>query len=281
MFGANKNLRDLGKDNTDYTNYDSASNKVKMYRQQVYGDSNTVNRNTNKKSSNAGKASVIIAFAMASFFVLYAVSSFDAFFHRDYFPSEYEQNYTYEDEEIDYEEIKKENEEKYKLYDEEWVKDYFLKLNDELSAYKGYGLSIIDVDFDGVPEIFFQYEKNDNGTLTRKSYMYYYFNDIIIGNDVPFGLEMRIYKDTFTNELFWAGLDKNNSYGENIVLYRFDRINYGIGYYRDHDIRTKEVFETRYSKNSIIWQPCLVSEYDTFSGIYYLLVDEYLANQTK
>lgn len=280
MFGANKRLRDLGKDNTDYNNYDSASEKTRRYREQVYGQKTPTVYVNGKPMDPESSKKFIKAFVII-FIVIFCLPFLEifaiVFSVFDEGIDEYFDDYTYqENTTIDYED--EEEIEKYEEYDEEWVGDYFEELKYNVTSTGPYTLTLIDVDFDGVPELFYEYVREENNSKTYKSYMYFYVGEDARSSFVPANVEEKLYLDNYTNTLVWGALHNLSTYSDTVRFYRYDRYHNGLAYYTQSDIRNDSEFNTRYTLVHVNISSKTIYDKDVD---YYELVDLYLKNSEE
>lgn len=280
MFGANKRLRDLGKDNTDYNNYDSPSAKTRRYREQVYGQKTPTVYVNGKPMDPESSKKFIKAFVII-FIVIFCLPFIEifaiVFSVFDEGVEDYLDDYTYqENTTIDYED--EEEVEKYEEYDEEWVGDYFEELKYNVTSTGAYTLTLIDVDFNGIPELFYEYVREENNSKIYKSHMYFYVGEDTRSSFVPANIEEKLYLDNYINTLVWGGLYKISPYSNSVRFYRYDRYPNGLAYYTQSDITNEEEFNTRYTLVNINISSKTIYDEDVD---YYELVDLYLKNSEE
>lgn len=279
MFGANKRLRDLGKDNTNYNNYDSAHEKAKRYREQVYGQKGpTVYVNGKPMDPESSKKFIVVFIVI--FFILFGIPFLETFVIAfnvfDEGVEDILNDYTYqENTTIDYED---EEVERYEEYDEEWVGDYFEEMKYNTTSTGPYTLTLIDVDFNGIPELFYEYVRAENNSKIYKSYMYFYVGDDARSSFVPANVEEKLYLDNYTDTLVWGALHDVSPSGDTVRFYRYDRYYNGLAYYTQNDIRTDSDFNTRYTLVNVNISSKTIYDKDVD---YYELVDLYLKNNEE
>lgn len=160
---------------------------------------------------------------------------------------------------------------KYKTNDE-WIAEYLdvLKTNEHVNDK--YILSLIDTDFDGIPEIFFSPSNTMSGNVLIKSDMYYYENDKIIKNVVPFNTNISLYIDK-NDELVWGFLLMKHGNDDLIELYRYDNRTANKAFYIDEDVRTYNEFNDKYNAVIISKASGVINDIDVD---YQNIVDRYL-----
>ena len=275
MFGANKRLRDLGKDTTDYSNYDSPKSKTQRYREQVYGQKNpTVYVNGKPLDQEASKK--VVKIFLVIFFIIFFVPFLEIFALIfgvfDEGIEEFIDEPAHEENVI----VDFDSNEPYDRYEEEWVEDYYNELRYNTTMYDGDTLTFIDVDFNGIPEIFYNYVREENNSKIYKSSMYYYVSDDVRTSFVPAAVDVNLYLDTYTNKLVWGSLYEVSSYMGDIRFYRYDKNSNGLAYYTDTDVSKKDEFDKRYS---LIYVNNPSGTIYDLKEDYYKVVDLYLDNQ--
>lgn len=279
MFGANKRLRDLGKETVDYTTYNTPSAKVRRYKQQMYGMNVPVTLKENK-DPNRGLGCLFGAIAIV-FMLPFLVPFFMAIVSTMY---EFEE--TVDNLNTDGEVIVTEEENdidiqyKYDQYDEEWVGTYYKYFTQQgLNTYDNVKLALADVNFDGVPEVFYYGEYKNSTSSLNSTYsinrIYYVndYNDIKYGSVVPYG-NVALYYSIIDKELMW--LNPYESYSKKFWLYEYD-IESGSSLYKVVEgYDTLEAFIGNFESTGYKLE---YYKTDDFEDNYYYMVDNYLKRE--
>ena len=272
MFGANKRLRDLGKDTVDYTNYDSAFAKVKRYRQQVYG--NNTSYNSNKNNSGLGK---VLFFIFIIFFVVPTVLPFFVLFTD--IASEFED--AYEDTNsnlLDNNVILNEDStiyDKYEDYDVKWIKKYYEFFDTQGINKDNSKFAFVDLDFNDVPEVFYITDTTYNGQIYHINRVYFIddYENVRFANVIGSG-KVSLYYDSSENKFLWLSPTISQiGTGEILYLYRFDDIKNGKIFNIDYNVNNIDMFENKYSSTGFELKYYEIYDFD---DQYYQIVDKYL-----
>ncbi len=272
MFGANKGLRDLGKDTTDYKNYDSAAEKTKRYKEQVYGKkTTTVYVNGNPTEVNTGIIKNIVGFMIVIFIFIFVIPIIEiVLMFMGIMDSS---SVTGMDPEVN---VNSNNENsfcyKYEDYDEEWVKDYFIALRQTKLTSDSYELFLVDTDFNNVPEMFLKFERQ--GVV--KYFMYYHYNNEVMGEYATVQ-NLKLYKDIYNGNYVWGSLNMS-SITDNAYFTRFDRVQEDISSYIETGINSLDTFYYKYTLVNV--SPSSMIIYNVNED-YYDLVDLYLKNNDE
>ena len=270
MFGANKRLRDLGKDTVDYTNYDSASAKVKRYRQQVYG------KNATTYSNNTNKAVKPLIFFIIFFFVIPTILPF-FFMFAEFFTIfdavdgnniEYNENNTIinEEETTIY---------KYEDYDVKWIKKYYEFFDTQGINKDNSKFAFIDLDFNRTPEVFYITDTTYNGRTYHINRVYFIddYENVRFANVIGSG-KVSLYYDSSENKFLWLSPTISQiGTGEILYLYRFDDIKNGKIFNIDYNVNNIDMFENKYSSTGFELKYYEIYDFD---DQYYQIVDKYL-----
>ena len=266
MFGANKRLRDLGKDTMDYTNYNSPSAKVKRYRQQVYGTNTTNYSGNNNKTLKPFVIFIILFFVVPTvlpFFFMF-VEFFTIFDAIDGDDIEYTENNTIIHEE-----------EKFDEYEEEWVKKYYTFFNTQGININNSEFSFVDLDFNGIPEVFYKTDTTYNGQTYHINRVYYVddYENIKFTSVLGDGV-VKLYYSNLENKFLWLSPSVTQyTSGHLFKLYRFDDVKRGKIFNLDYSITNKDMFETNCFPSAFTLVYYDINEFDKD---YYEIVDDYL-----
>lgn len=232
MFGANKRLRDLGKDTAT------------MYNPSTYGSTNnkTYVVNTKKRdgvqvvrtSRNAAGIIMLVIFSYIAIFGFY-------FFNRifgdfSYITNEYEDEYTEETLVIP------------NIYEEKWANEfyYYLTQSSAVSGIKCDEIAFADLNFDNNPELLVR----SNGTGLADYIIEYNgnmkFNNIYVSDDLN---ELKLYKYNERNLKWGIVKNKNGAYAQDPVLdiYWMRDVLNNNKYEPDFMLTFKSMFDELYS----------------------------------
>lgn len=271
MFGANKRLRDLGKETVDYTNYNTPSAKVKRYREQVYGTNTTYNKN----NSSAGK---VVLFIFIIFFILPTVLPFFILFTETV--NEFEDSFDGTSSSLGDTNITINEEttvtEKYDEYDQEWVKKYYKFFYTQNLGYYDPKIAMADINFDDVPEIFyFATYKRDNATysLNRIYYIDNYQN--IVFGTIPNYQDIGLYYSKIDNQLMWLNPYVFNT--QSLWLYKYSVLEKRSIYEIDNRYTNYEMFNNDFDFTGYNLE---YFEDEDFGVSFYQMVDNYLEKES-
>lgn len=217
MFGANKRLRDLGKEENNYNPIDYNCSKN-------YTNYNNMNVNNGMTIKPKTKGSAIVTVFIVIWLIVF-FGSFISFFNEFIDVFYYEDEYYYNDDYLD--DTYPNTEEKRPVFEEEWANryyEYFANNSDKFDNYLG---AFVDLNFDNTPELLL-YSHSD----TTDDYIVYLSSSnsvtLITFDSSIFG--MQLLKSRKDDSYLWALTDRhkneNNQYTGSVSFYRMDNTLY-------------------------------------------------------